>query len=232
MRGKMRLEECNWMDVEAYLKKDDRLILIVGACEQHGYLSLLTDIQIPQALADAASQKSGVLVAPALNFGISPHFTTYPGTISLKVSTFLLAVEDIVRCVYGQGFRRLLILNGHGGNQALVARLVELCNELPELKIEWYAWWIAPSVTAKAASHGLKSYHAGWIEAFPFVQVADIPEGVKEPVVTAPIQNADRLKNAYGDGVFGGPYQAEAGVMQEIFDTAVADVVELLTFAG
>ena len=60
----MRLEELNWMDVEAYLKKDNRLMLVLGACEQHGYLSLLTDTLIPLALADAAAQQSGVPVAP------------------------------------------------------------------------------------------------------------------------------------------------------------------------
>jgi creatinine amidohydrolase len=218
------------MDVEAYLKQDNRLILIVGACEQHGYLSLTTDIQIPQALADAASQKTGVLVAPPLNFGISPHFMTYPGTISLKVSTFLLVVEDMVRSVYAQGFRRLLILNGHGGNNALMARMVEICNELPGLQVGWYAWWVAPRVTAVAESYGLKSYHAAWIEAFPFVRVADLPAGQKEPVVAAPVNNAANLKKAYGDGVFGGPYQVEDAIMKEIFDVAVQDVVDLLKF--
>ena len=91
----MRLEELNWMDVEAYLKKDDRIMLVLGACEQHAYLSLLTDVKIPMALADSASQQSGVLVGPPLNFGVSPYFLNYPGTISLRVSTFLDAVEDI-----------------------------------------------------------------------------------------------------------------------------------------
>jgi len=70
----MRIEDLNWMDVENYLKQDDRLILVIGACEQHGYLSLLTDIRIPLALADAASQQAGVLVAPPLNYGASPYF--------------------------------------------------------------------------------------------------------------------------------------------------------------
>jgi creatinine amidohydrolase len=50
----MRLEDLNWMDVEKYLAQDDRLILVLGACEQHAYLSLLTDIKIPLALADSA----------------------------------------------------------------------------------------------------------------------------------------------------------------------------------
>jgi creatinine amidohydrolase len=226
----MRFEELNWMDVEAYLKKDDRLMLVLGACEQHGYLSLLSDAKIPQALADAASQQSGVLAGPALNFGISPYFTTYPGTISLKVHTYLLVVEDIVRSVHAQGFRRLLILNGHGGNTPVTARLSELCNELPDLRIEWYAWWTAASVTAVAEKHGLKSYHAAWIEAFPFTRVAKLPDGVKEPRTARPAMSAARTRELFGDGVFGGPYQVPDGVMDEIFAAALQDIVQMLQF--
>src|SRR5512137_608954 len=101
----MRIDDLNWMDVEQYLKQDDRLILVVGACEQHGYLSLLADVKIPLALADAASKQTGVLVAPPLNFGASPYFLTYPGTLSLRLSTLMDTVEDILRSAYGQGFR-------------------------------------------------------------------------------------------------------------------------------
>src|SRR5574342_1406659 len=117
----MRLEDLNWMDVEKYLEKDDRLMLVTGACEEHGYLSLLTDIKIPLALADAASERTRVLVAPPLNFGISPYFAKYPGTISLRAQTFLAVIGDIVRWVHAQGFRRLLFVNGHGGNSPATA---------------------------------------------------------------------------------------------------------------
>ncbi len=85
----MRLEDLNWMDVEKYLEHEDRLMLVTGATEQHGYLSLLTDIKVPLALADAASQATGVLVAPPLNFGISTYFLAYPGTLSLRASTLV-----------------------------------------------------------------------------------------------------------------------------------------------
>src|SRR5512137_2482788 len=103
----MHLEDLNWMDVEKYLKQEDRMLLVTGACEQHGYLSLLTDIKIPLALADAASQQTGVLVAPPLNFGLSPYFRDYPGTLTLRVNTLLAAVEDIICSAYHQGFRRI-----------------------------------------------------------------------------------------------------------------------------
>ena len=171
----MRIEELNWMDVEAYLKKHDRLMMVVGACEQHGYLSLMTDIKIPVALADAASQRTEVLVAPPLNFGISPHFATYPGTITLRLTTFLDVLEDMIRSVYRNGFRHLVFVNGHGGNDPARTRISEILDELPGLTVSWYSWWNAPRVTALAEKHGLKSYHAAWIEAFPFVRVAELP---------------------------------------------------------
>ena len=226
----MRFEDLNWMDVENYLKTDDRLLLVLGACEEHGYLSLLTDIKIPLALATAASEKTGVPVAPPLNFGISPYFAKYPGTISLRTQTFLAVVEDIVRWVHAQGFKRLLFVNGHGGNNPATALLAELVNDLPDLKVGWYSWWAAPSVTALAESAGLVSNHAAWIEAFRFCRVADLPEGVKQPVEASRILNAGETRALYGDGVFGGPYSADEALMQRIFDAAVADIVEKLRF--
>jgi creatinine amidohydrolase len=227
----MRIEELNWMDVESYLKHDDRLILVVGACEQHGYLSLLSDVKIPMALADAASEQSGVLVAPPVNFGSSPYFLTYPGTFSLRLSTLMDAVEDIVRSAYGQGFKRILLLNGHGGNTGLKARLTELANNLPGLKIQWYAWWLARSVEEVARHHELKPSHANWLEAFPFTIVTDLPEGEKTPPhVPSDILDATSARKVYGDGSFGGMYKVPQETMQEIFNAALKDVLGLLKF--
>lgn len=223
----MRLEDLNWMDVEQYLKKNDRLALVVGACEQHGYLSLLTDVKIPLAIADAVSRRSGVLVAPPLNFGISPHFGTYPGTISLRMSTFVDAVEDMVRSVYHHGFRRLVFLNGHGGNDPARSRITEILDGLPGLRVSWYSWWSAPHVTEVAEKHGLKSYHAAWIEAFRFVRVAELPQTTKPPAASREILGASGYRQLYGDGVFGGPYQVDDAILDEIFEVAVEDVLDL-----
>jgi creatinine amidohydrolase len=226
----MRSEDLNWMDVEGYLKREDRLILVLGACEQHGYLSMLTDVRIPLALADAASQRTGVLVAPPLNFGVSPYFLTYPGTLSLRTSTLLDLVEDLVRSAYGQGFRRLLVLNGHGGNDGARGRLVELANALPGLRVAWYAWWQSNSVRALAQKHQLEPAHASWMEAFPFTRVTDLPEGDKVPPSFTGLLNAEQTRQTYGDGVFGGAYQASDAVMQELFDVCLADIEYLLAF--
>ena len=227
----MRLEDLNWMDVERYLEQDDRLILILGACEQHGYLSLLTDIKIPLALADSASTQTGVLVAPPLNFGVSPYFLDYPGTLSFGVNTIISAVDDIVRSAYGQGFRRILVLNGHGGNSAARHHLNQVNNDLPELKVNWYDWWTSHSVEAVAQKHNIKPTHANWLEAFSFTIVGDLPEGSKiPPMVPSAIMDAKRNREVYGDGSFGGLYRVDDEIMQEILHAALEDVLLMLEF--
>ena len=226
----MRFEDLNWFDLEQYLQSDDRLILVLGSCEQHGYLSLLSDVRIPLALADAASKQTGIPLAPPLNFGASPYFLSYPGTLSLRVATLLDIVEDLVRSAFGQGFHRILVLNGHGGNDPVRARLYEVANQLPLLHIAWYAWWQSHSVEAVAQAHGLRSFHAGWIEAFPFTRVGDLPTGEKTPPRIPGLMESGQARQLYGDGVFGGPYQVSDSIMDEIFSAALQDILQLLRF--
>jgi creatinine amidohydrolase len=226
----MRFEDLSWIDVEKYLQNDDRLIMVLGACEQHGYLSLLADSKIPMALADTASQKSGVLVAPVVNFGVSPYFVDFPGTLSLRTSTFLELVEDLVRSAHHHGFKSILVLNGHGGNDSARARLYEVANTLPQLHLAWYSWWQARSVETVAMKHGLQSYHAGWIEAFQFTRVGDLPNGVKIPPRIPGLVNAKVSRELYQDGVFGGPYQVDDTIMAEVFEAALEDILQLLRF--
>jgi creatinine amidohydrolase len=227
----MRFEDLSWMDVEAYLQTDDRLMLILGACEQHAYLSLTTDVRIPQALADAASQSSGVLCAPPLNFGCSPYFLAYPGTLSLRPETLMALVGDVVESLYGQGFRRLLVLNGHGGNGPARSRLYELAAAHPDLQLRWYEWWLSHSVEEVALRHHLKPAHANWLEAFPFTQVGPLPAGDKVPPEVPGLLSPARFRQLNGDGSFGGPYSASPEVMAEVFEACMGDVLHLLRFA-
>ena len=227
----MDFSNMNWMQVEDYLLNDDRVILVLGACEQHGYLSLLTDVKIPLALAEAASEKTEVIIAPPLNFGCSPYFLDYPGTISLRLHTYLDLVEDILRSLFVSGFRKCLILNGHGGNIPVRTHLVELVNELPDLQLCFYSWWTTKTVERIVEKFKLDPQHANWLEAFDFTKVVQLPEKDK-PVVkrTENIMDKRATRAANGDGSFGGPYQVDQKIMQEMFDACLDDVLELLTF--
>lgn len=227
----MRFEDLSWKDVEDYLQLEDRVILVVGACEQHGYLSLLTDVKIPLVLADLASQRSDVLVAPPLNFGVSPYFVAYPGTISLRLVTFLSVLEDVVRSLYRQGFRRILILNGHGGNIAARAHLQELLNELNGLKVIWYDWWLSRRIEVIAQQNALRPAHANWLETFPFTCVSSeqLPAETKvPPQVPSFLLDAQQVRLTYEDGSFGGPYQVSEEIMHEILNAVLEEVLHLL----
>ena len=87
------------------------------------------------------------------------------------------------------------------------SHLQEVNNSLPDLRLNWYDWWLSHSVEAVAIQHGLKPAHANWLEAFPFTVVGDMPQESKTPPrVPSPIMDAKTARKVYGDGSFGGPY--------------------------
>lgn len=222
----MRLQDLNWMDVENYLKHDDRIILVTGATEQHAYLSLFTDILIPSRVADAVAQRLGVLVAPPLNFGVSTIFREFPGTITLSTETFDRVLAEIVESLFHQGFRRFMVLNGHRGN-AMPERLRWL-NDVEELRLVWYDWWTSPAATQHANKHNLTINHANWGENFPFNRVAESPDEEKPDVDPGALYWSHSPKHVLGDGSFGGPYQVDDQIMLKMFEKVVKEVTEVV----
>lgn len=224
----MLLQDLNWMDVEEYLKHEDRIILVTGSCEQHGYLSLTTDAREPMAIATAAAERENVLVAPPLNFGVSSYFAAFPGTISLSVETFNCVVCEVVTELHRQGFKRVLVLNGHGGNSGMEPALRELVNKLPGLHIVTHNWWKGPAAAQFYADHKLPPAHANWSENFPFTRVGQVPAGDKPPADVTTYMPAAEVRARLGDGSFGGPYQVADEIMQEFFKVLVAEAAQLL----
>ena len=223
----MLLEDLNWMDVEEYLRHDGRIILVTGSCEQHGYLSLLSDVRQPMAIATAA-ERENVLVAPPLNFGVSSYFSAYPGTVSLSLETHNRVVCELVSELHRQEFKRILVLNGHGGNFGMDAALRELINRLPGLRLMLYNWWKGAAAVQFYTENKLAPAHANWSENFPFTRVADVPTGDKPAAGVTIYMPADEARARLGDGSFGGPYQVPDETMQELFEAAVDEVVQLL----
>src|SRR5690606_20875842 len=114
-RSAMKISEMNWSQVEAYLGKDDRAILPLGSTEQHAGLSLSVDSILSEKVAVDAAEPLGIPVFPVVSYGLTPYFLGYPGTVSLRIDTYIRLVRDILDSLRGQGFRRILIVNGHGG---------------------------------------------------------------------------------------------------------------------
>jgi creatinine amidohydrolase len=158
------LEELAWPDVADYLRHDDRLILVVGSTEQHGrHMTFASDVWQPWEIACRLSDQTRVLLAPALNYGMSLHHLGFPGSLSLRPHTLSSIIVDLLESAYEHGFRRVLILNGHGGNiPAIQAALAEALHELQGLQVRLGNWWHEPEVKAvlAAAFSGETSGHA------------------------------------------------------------------------
>src|SRR5438477_7550906 len=105
------------MQPEADLRGDDRIVLPVGSTEQHAYLSLETDNILAERASVEAAEPLGVPVLPALPYGVT-GFTAYPGSPTLRESTLVAVLSDVVDSLLGQSFARILVVNGHVGNTA------------------------------------------------------------------------------------------------------------------
>src|SRR5437867_9293959 len=103
----MRISEMNWMMVEEYLKRDDRAVLPLGSTEQHAYLSLSVDSILAKRLAIEAAQPLGVPVFPVLAYGITPYFRAFPGTITLRVETYISTLRDTLEAIADPGYGRI-----------------------------------------------------------------------------------------------------------------------------
>ncbi|NDJ33651.1 MAG: creatininase family protein [Chloroflexi bacterium] len=226
----MQFGDMNWMDVESYLQQDDRVIVVTGSCEQHAYLSLTTDVRIPLAVAEAAAQKDPVLIAPPVNLGVSAEYLAYPGTISLRPETFAMLMREVFANLIGQGFRGILVANGHGGNTSILRTLIaETTHQHADVRMRFYEWWRHDSVAQVARDAGLVRHHANWLQSFPFTRVTDdIPEGEKEPIDLPYGGSPEEYRAAMGDGSYGGHYWAPDEVTRRMFDVSVQAVLDEL----
>ena len=116
------LSEMAWPDVKRAIENGLTVVVSVGATEQHGtHLPLDTDIVNSFEIARAAAAKAGgVIVAPPLYYGISPHWMGFPGTMSVDQQTFVSFTTQICLSLAKHGFKKIVILNGHGGNAAAI----------------------------------------------------------------------------------------------------------------
>ena len=227
-----RIRDCNWMQVAEYLERDDRIVLPLGSTEQHGYLSLETDNILAERVSAEAAEPLGVLVLPAVPYGLTPSFAAFPGSPTLRLETFVAVLRDLLDSLYGQGFRRFLLVNGHGGNLPGGSLAREWATTHPDAQALFHSWWSSDRVQAAAREIDPEPSHANWFENFPWTRLAgvELPEGRKSPLDQAAYRVAGpaQVRELLGDGVFEGAYELPDEQVEQVWHTGVEEVRELL----
>jgi creatinine amidohydrolase len=230
----MKVYDSNWMQIEQYLEQDDRIVLPVGSTEQHGFLSLGTDAILAERVSVEAAEPLGVPVLPALPFGMSPYFTEYPGSMSLRMSTYIEVIRDLLDVIAGQGFRRIALVNGHGGNAPITGLIREWLSQPREHSVQvlFHSWYNAPETAEAANRFSEIQMHGGWVENFAWTRVegADIPQGSIPPLSRArtAVLSRTEMRTASPDGSHGGDYGRPDADMQQVWDAGVLEVRQLI----
>ncbi len=228
----MKISDMNWMQVEAYLERDDRAIVPLGSTEQHAYLSLSVDCTLAERVAHDAAEPLGIPVFPTVNYGLTPYFTAYPGTISLKMNTYLSLIGDILDNLAHSGFKRILLVNGHGGNSPAQAFAQEWMQKNTETCVRFHNWWAAPKTMEKVHEIDPVASHASWMENFPWTRLADIPlpQTQKMMIELEHLRalNPKQVRDYLGDGNFGGYYQLSDENMLALWQVAVEETREMM----
>lgn len=223
----MKIAATNWMMVEEILTHEDRAVIPIGSVEQHAYLSLAVDVILAENVAVEAAEPLGVPVFPVIPYGHTPSFMAYPGTVSLRLETLIALMRDVLDSLAAHGFKRIVIVNGHGGNAPIANFLGEWMADQPAVTVKFHNWWNAPATWAKVMAIDPVASHASWMENFRSTRIS----GAKTPAVPhAPIDSArfklmspKAARDYLGDGNFAGAYEKPDVLMDQVWKIAVEE---------
>ncbi|WP_310542684.1 creatininase family protein [Phenylobacterium sp.] len=237
----MLLHLSTWPEIEAFLTRSRTVVIPIGSNEQHGPTGLLgTDWLCPEIIANEAQKSGDILVGPTFNIGMAQHHLGFPGTISLRPSTFIAAIGDWCRSLGHHGFEKIYFLNGHGGNVATIeAAFSELYAEASfagrprGFSMKLKNWWELRGVLALAnrqfpvghGSHATPSEIAVTQWAYPDANKTAAYTPQIAP--TGPIREALDFRARYPDGRMGSdPALATPEKGAELVATAAVGLIE------
>jgi len=123
------LSEMTWVEVQAYLKDNDMIIIPLGSIEQHGrHLPTGTDYFSAVEISKIISAEARIIVAPILLVGYSEYHSGFPGTISISPETMEMVVFECIESLINHGFKRFMFFNAHGGNNIVQENLLHRIN--------------------------------------------------------------------------------------------------------
>jgi creatinine amidohydrolase len=228
----MRIVDCNWLQVERYLERDDRIVIPLGSVEQHAHLSLGVDMILSERVSVEAADPLGVLVLPSLPYGVTPYFAAYPGSPTLRVETYRALLRDLLDSFASQGFSRFLFVNGHGGNAPGRDVIDPWRSEHSGTQVLWHDWWAGTRVRSVVDAIDADASHASWFENFPWTRLP----GIEQPHERKPMADITQMldldprtvRELLGDGSLGGLYERSDEDVLLVWRAGVEEVRQLI----
>lgn len=245
--------EMTWPQVREAAAQDRVAIVPVAVIEDHGpHLPIDTDLRLCLAVCEGAAALAGshVVLVPAINHGYTPHHLDFPGPITIGAHTFIKYGVDVCKSLVHHGFRRILIVNGHGSNAPFVDIIARLTVVETGALAAAVNYWAAPGVREAAerlresdAIGGMN--HACEFETSIYLalrpDLVDMTKAVRElsheptknywtdlVVGDGPLVMMEHWSALSASGVMGDPTKATAEKGKRLLAAAAAGLVELV----
>ena len=166
------LQKLSWLKIKKLVPSEiDTIIFPVGTVEAHGSSCIGTDNYIPETISAGIAERINALIAPTVNYGITKSLYRYNGGSTITPSTFKLYVRDILNSFVDNGFHNIILMNGHGGNNAALKEVAyEFHKEMGSNIVVIHWWELCGKMTEEFFGHA--GGHAGTDET-AMVQAVD-----------------------------------------------------------
>lgn len=249
------MEEMTWREIKHAMEAGrDTAILVAASIEQHGpHLPTATDTIIGYALAETVAKKLGnALVAPVIRPALSFHHIDFPGTISLRMPTFVRVLEEYCASLKVHGFKSIVLFVSHGGNtDALKAFTPSIAKKMGTAVQLLFVYTmkdhmnaLQEQLTQKGITPGKAGVHSGFTETSIMLMLRPElvnmdkaapgltdeafyrPENISKSQISSFIHG---IKSQSNNGILGDPTGANADIGREIFNAKVHDIVSEIT---
>ena len=137
-----------WQEFSELVPGISTVLLPMGSIEPHGVIPNGTDNLAPEAMARDIAARVNALIAPTLNFGMTDSMRAFPGAVSISAEAYGMFAEDILRNLADQGFKNIIVLNGHGGNTTVLNAAAARIATRSRVRILVVNWWtLADDIT-------------------------------------------------------------------------------------
>jgi creatinine amidohydrolase len=211
------------------------VVMVTGALEAHGkHLPLGTDIILPESLAQKVAEKTKALVLPPIPFGESWDFDQCKGTISIKPDVLVEYYGSVMKAVFNLGFRYIVALNGHGGNDPILRQAAKEATQRGERVVIIVNWWRDLAKSARTLVEETPGGHAAEDETSEVMHV-------RPDLVDMTVAESHRVETKFTiisgtyrgellpSAMYGDPRKASEDKGKLIMDQAEEELIALVT---